>query len=130
MDCPDCGADTLAFPVAEDLRAHLPGEDPGAALCTRCLALHPVAEPPAGLPDFQRVSDAFPPDPDAALPFALALGLLENLALYRSEIADLLIRVERAGADPLLVLDRLAYDETIATDLDLEGRRRHLEQLL
>jgi hypothetical protein len=130
MDCPDCDAETLAFPVAEDLRAHLPGEDPGAALCTRCLALHPVAEPPATLPDFQRVSDAFPADPDAALPLALALGLLENLALYRSEIADLLIRVERAGADPLLVLDRLAYDETIATDLDLQGRRRHLEQLL
>lgn len=130
MDCPDCGAETVAFPVAEDLQPHLPGDEPGAAICTRCLALHPVADPPHEVPDFQRVSDAFPADPDAALPLAIALGLLENLALYRSEIAALLSRVEQAGADPLLVLDRLAYDETIETDLDLEGRRRHLEQLL
>ncbi len=129
MDCPDCGAESVGFPVAEDLREYLPGSESGAALCTRCLALHPIENPPDGRPDFQRVSDAFPSDADAALPMALALGLLGTLALYRSEISDLLSRVERAGADPLLVLDRLAADGSVATDLDLAGRRRQLEQL-
>jgi hypothetical protein len=130
MDCPDCGAETIAFPVAADLRDALPGDEPGAALCTQCLALHPVTDPPAEIPDFQRVSDAFPRDPDAAVPVAILVGLLENLALYRTEIADLLARAERAGVDPLLVLDRLADDEDVRTDRDLRGRRRQLEQLL
>ena len=130
MDCPDCGAEALAFAVPEEFREAVPGDDPGAALCTRCLALHPVADPPAAVPDFQGVSDAMPADADAALPMAIALGLLRNLALYRSEISDLLDRVERAGSDRLLVLDRLAADDTLETDLDLSGRRRQLEQLL
>ncbi|MEF8776086.1 MAG: DUF6276 family protein [Haloarculaceae archaeon] len=130
MECPDCDAEALPFPVPADLRAAVPGEEPGAAICTRCLALHPVADPPADPPDFQRVSQAMPRDPDAGLPLALGLGLLRNLALHRAEIADLFDKVERAGSDPLLVLDRLAADGEIDTDLDLEGRRRQLEQLL
>lgn len=130
MACPDCGGDVLAFPVPADLRTALPGETPGAALCTRCLGLHPEAEPPGTVPDFRRVSDAFPADADAAVPMALLVGLLDSLALYRGEISDLLAEVERAGADPLLVLDRLAYDDDIEPAVDLRGRRRHLEQLL
>ncbi|MHB9286906.1 DUF6276 family protein [Halobacteriales archaeon Cl-PHB] len=130
MDCPDCGAAALSFPVPDDRQEFLPGEEPGAALCSRCLTLHPVSDPPAEVPDFQRVSDAFPQDPDAALPMALLVGLVENLALYRAEISTLLGDVERAGADPLLVLDRLAHDDGIETDTDLAGRRHQLEQLL
>ncbi len=130
MDCPDCGAEALAFPVPADRQAFLPGDDPGAALCTRCLALHPVAEPPADPPDFQAVSDAFPGDPDAGVSLALLVGLLENLALYRSEISTLLADAEQAGVDPLLMLDRLARDDAVETDTDLAGRRRQLEQLL
>lgn len=130
MACPDCGAELLAFPVPDDVRALLPGETAGAALCPRCLGLHPESAPPDSVPDFQRVSDAFPADSTAAVPMALLVGLLDNLAMYRSEIADLLARVERAGTDPLLVLDRLADDDDIETDIDLRGRRRHLEQLL
>jgi hypothetical protein len=61
---------------------------------------------------------------------ALVVGLLANLALYRSEISDLLERVERAGTDPLLVLDRLARDPDLEPAVDLTGRRRQLEQLL
>jgi len=139
MDCPDCGSPTVAFDAGEHADA-LPGErgsegggesaGAGVALCTRCLALHPVADPPADPPDFQRVSDAFPADPAAAVPLALLVGLLENLALYRAEIADLLVEVERAGTDPLLALDRLAADESIEADVDLAGRRKQLEQLL
>lgn len=143
MDCPDCGSPTVVFDAGEYADA-LPargrgerdgsegrgGEQAGVALCTRCLALHPAADPPANQPDFQRVSDAFPANPDAAVPLALLVGLLENLALYRAEIADLLGAVERAGTDPMLVLDRLAADGSIETELDLAGRRTQLEQLL
>lgn len=139
MNCPDCGSPTVAFDAGEYADA-LPGGGRGesggdgsgtaVALCTRCLGLHPDAEPPADPPDFQRVSDAFPTDPAAAVPLAVLVGLLENLALYRAEIADLLGAVERAGTDPLLALDRLAADESIESAVDLAGRRRQLEQLL
>jgi hypothetical protein len=129
-DCPACGATTVGFAVPEDLRASLPGSESAAALCTRCLALHPIDAAPAAEPSFQAISDAFPSDPDAALPMALLVGLLDNLALYRSEIATLLERVEQAGTDPLLVLDRLAHDPDVEAAVDLAGRRRQLEQLL
>lgn len=130
MDCPDCGAATLAFRVPEAHRDLLPGDESGAALCTQCLALHPVADPPADLPDFQRVSDAFPTNPEAAVALALLVGLLDSLALYRSEISALLARVEREGVDPLLALDRLATDDDVDSEVDLADRRRQLEQLL
>jgi hypothetical protein len=130
MDCPACGADTVAFAVPEAYREFLPGEEPGAALCTRCLTLQPVADPPEAPPDLAAISDALPDDAAAAVPLALLLGLLENLALYRAEISELLGEVERAGVDPLLVLDRLAADPGIDAAADLAGRRRQLEQLL
>jgi len=130
MDCPDCGHETLAFSVPEELLHTLPGDESGAALCSHCLGLFPIDEPPAEKPDFQRVSDAFPSNPDTAVAMVLLVGLLANLALYRSEITDLLARAERAGTDPLLVLDRLARDPDIESDVDLSGRRTQLEQLL
>ena len=135
MDCPDCGSPTVAFDAGEYADV-LPGggdgngDAAGVALCTHCLALHPATDPPAEPPDFQRVSDAFPATPDAAVPLALLVGLLENLALYRAETADLLDAVERAGTDPLLALDRLAADDGIDAAVDLSGRRKQLEQLL
>lgn len=130
MDCPACGAPTVAFAVPPAYRESLPGEEDGAALCTRCLSLQPVADAPAAPPDLASISDALPDDPDAAVPLALLLGLLENLALYRSEISELLGEVERAGVDPLLVLDRLDADPEIDAVADLAGRSRQLEQLL
>jgi len=130
MDCPDCGAGTVPFRVPEEYRSLVPGEESGAALCQHCLSLHPADDLPTEPPAFQGVSTAFPSDPDAAIPMALVVGLLANLALYRSEIADLLARVERAGTDPLLVLDRLARDPDLDPAVDLAGRRRQLEQLL
>jgi len=130
MDCPECDGETLAFEVPADLRDLLPGSDPGAAICRRCLAMRPVADPPADHPDFQTISDAFPSRPAAALPMALAIGLLDSLALYRSEIRTLFERVERAGADPMLVVDRLAADSGVDPHVDLDGRRRQLEQLV
>jgi hypothetical protein len=130
MECPDCGSDTLAFAVPDQYHDALPGDEGGVALCTHCLSMHPAPDVSGDPPDFQQVSDAFPSDGDAALPMALVVGLLSNLALYRSEISDLLTAVERAGTDPLLVLDRLDHDPDIDPATDLAGRRRHLEQLL
>jgi len=130
MACPECGAEMVAFAVPPEYRETLPGEAPGAALCTRCLTLQPVDDPPEGPPDLAAVSDEIHADPAAAVPLALLLGLIENLALYRAEITELLATVERAGIDPLLVLDRLAADPGIDAAADLQGRRRQLEQLL
>lgn len=128
MECQECSAATVSFTVPEEYDSYLPGEEEFVALCTRCLAVQPAAEPESE-PDFERVSDGFPSG-EASIPLALLLGLLGNLALYRSEITELLDAVERAGTDPLLALDRLARDPDIETDLDLSGRRRQLEQLL
>jgi hypothetical protein len=96
MDCPDCGADPVAFAVPEPLRAFVPGTETAVALCPACLHLQPATDPPAE-PAFERVHETFPTDPEAAVPMALLLGLLDELALYRSEISALRERVERAG---------------------------------
>ena len=130
MDCPNCGTELVVFTVPEEYHDHVPGSESAAGLCPRCLTLNPSSDPPAKDPDFGRLGDTFPAASDAEVPMALVLGLLSNLALYRSEIASLLEEVERAGTDPLLVLDRLARDPGVETEVDLRGRRRHLEQLL
>jgi len=130
MDCAECGAATIAFPLDAELSALLPGDEHGAALCRRCLRLHPVQDPPADPPDFAGMGDAYPSDPAAGIPMALTLGLLSSLALYREELSGLLTRVERAGTDPLLVIDRLAADASIESAVDLTRRRSQLEALL
>jgi hypothetical protein len=130
MTCPDCGAPTLAFAVPESYRDALPGDSEGAEVCTRCLVLRPVADPPADLPDFTAISDAVPSNDEAAVPFVLMIGLIPSLATNRAEISELLASVERAGTDPLLALDRLADDPTVDAVADLRTRRRQLEQLL
>ena len=130
MACPACGGETLAFPVPPELRETLPGDDPGAAICTRCLTLQPVRDPPADVPDFTTISDAFPDTEAAAVPLAILVGLIDSLAQYRAEITDLLERVERAGTDPFLVVDRLAHDPEIDAAADLDRRHHQLEQLL
>jgi hypothetical protein len=131
MQCGDCRTQTVVFAVPPADQEFVPGGESAVGFCPHCLALQPAdSSAVSDEPDFARVSDAFPTEPDAAVPMALLVGLLDSLALYRSEIATLLARVERAGVDPLLVLDRLAADEHIETDLDIAGRRRQLEQLL
>lgn len=125
MECPDCGARTVAFAVPEDLREHVDGES-GMAVCTRCLRLRPAT--PDEAPDWTAVDEAFPTD-EAAVPMALALGLLDSLAFNRSAVEALLDRVERAGTDPFLVLDRLAEGD-VEPAYGLERRRHQLEQLL
>jgi len=130
MVCPNCGASQLAFAVPEKLRVHVPEEPAAVALCTNCLSME-SADPAgaAGEPDLSRISDALP-DGEAALPLALALGQLDSLALYRGNIEALLERTERAGADPLLLIDRLDAQGSIRAKADLARRRHQLEQLL
>ncbi len=130
MNCQECASPTEPFAVPHAFEEHVPGSESTVAICTRCLSLQPTEETPSEETDFDRVSDAFPSNTEGAIAFALLLGLLENLALYRAEITDLLEAVERSGTDPLLALDRLAADPEIDTELDLSGRRRQLEQLL
>lgn len=130
MDCPECEATTVAFPVEESLRDSLPGNETGAAICPRCLRLHPVGDPPESPDSFDPLGGGFPDDPDAAVPMAILVGLLSSLALYRGEISSLLERVEREGVDPLLVVDRLAEEPGVQSDVDLKRRRHQLEQLL
>ena len=134
MTCPDCGNERVVFRVPDDLREYLPEDTDYAAICTRCLRLDP-AESSAGVssgdetPAFAAISDSFP-DGETGAAMALAVGLLDSLALYRSEISALLERVERGGTDPLLVLDRLASDPEVEPAFDLSRRRTQAEQLL
>lgn len=126
MECSDCGAGAVAFGVPEELRGHVDGE-PGMAICSRCLALRPAT--PGDDPDFSAISAEFPTG-EAGVALALALGLLESLALNREAIAALVERAERAGADPFLVMDRLAAQGSVEPDYGLSRRRQQLEQLL
>ena len=128
MDCPDCGAPTVAFAIPPDLREHAPDDAAAAAICTDCLAVT-AATDPADDPAFDAVSGAFPTGP-AAVPTALLVGLLPSLAVNREAIGTLVERVERAGADPFLVIDRLAADSDLSPAVDLDRRRHQLEQLL
>lgn len=130
MDCPECGSPVVEFEVPMQFQELLPGDESGVGICTHCLALRPAGDLTTTDPDLQRISDAFPSDSDAAVPMALAVGLLNRFALYRSEIGTLFEAVERAGTDPMLVVDRLASDPTVDSHVDLNGRRRQLEQLL
>lgn len=129
MPCQDCGAETVAFAVPESLREHVPEDAPAVAVCTRCLAREALAEAPADPPDFGRIHADFP-EGAAGPPAALAVSLLDSLALYRGNIEALVAAAEAEGADVLLLVDRLAASGAIDTDTDLERRRHQLEQLL
>ncbi|ERG89045.1 MAG: hypothetical protein J07HX5_01196, partial [halophilic archaeon J07HX5] len=80
-------------------------------------------------PAIEQVSERFPTG-DAAVPFALLVGLLENLALNRAAVTNLFATVEQAGVDPLARLEQLTHDPGLEPAIDLDGRARQLEQLL
>jgi hypothetical protein len=130
MDCSNCRGPLVTFAVPEDLKEFAPAEAPAAGLCTNCLSLQRIDQAAADPdPDFGAVSEAFPTG-EAAVPMGLLVGLLDSVALYREEIRALVERVEASGADPLLVIDRLAADGTVDPAFDVRRRRRQLEQLL
>ena len=130
MSCQSCGGETVAVSVPAELRTCLPGDTRDVAVCRDCLAMEPADEAPDQRPDLTVIDDAVPGNPDAAVPLLLLVGLLDSLALHRAEITVLLERVERAGTDPLLAVDRLADSYGDDAHVDLGARRRQLEQLL
>jgi hypothetical protein len=126
MVCSECEGEVVRLAVPEELREHVRGWE-AAGVCSRCLALQP-AEAADDDPDWSAFGEAFP-DGEAAVPMALVVGLLDQLALNRSALSALVERAERAGADPRLVLDRLATSGSIQANYDIDRRRRQLEQL-
>lgn len=121
--------ETVVFTVPSAYRTMLRGAEPVVSFCPRTLVLEPASNPPEN-PDFDRLPEAFPSNEDAAISLMLLLGLLDELALYRSELTELLEAVEEAGIDPFLVVSRLARDPTVEPAVDLERRQTQLEQLL
>ncbi|WP_255193562.1 DUF6276 family protein [Natronobeatus ordinarius] len=128
MACSACGGAVVDFSIPTDAREYAPGDTGAASICTTCLTVDSSENPDD--PDFSRVSDAFPTNRSAAVPLALALGRCDSLVTNRAALETLLERVERAGADPLLIIDRLLADPSIEPAVDLERRRHQLEQLL
>ncbi|AKH96725.1 DUF6276 family protein [Halanaeroarchaeum sulfurireducens] len=130
MRCPNCGAPTVVFTIPEAVLDAMPETRPGAALCTRCLTVTPVDEPPDETPDWTAVHETFPTDDEAAATVGALLALVDSLALYRSEIEEIARHAESLGVDVMLVLDRLAADDGVDPHFDIDRRRAQLEQLL
>ena len=130
MSCPNCGAATVAFAIPAAVIDAMPEDRPGAELCPHCLTVTPVDDPPADPPDWSAVNAAFPTDPEAGATVAALLALVDSLALYRAELETVARHAESLGVDVLLVLDRLARDETVDPHFDIDRRRPQLAQLL
>ena len=129
MTCPNCGGETLGFPVPEAVRDHLPDDRPGAAICRDCLTVTPEDEPPEEYPDFDALLDGFPAGETGAV-VASMLALVDSLALYLQDIEALASMAEREGVDVLLLLDRIAASGRIQPHFDIDRRRTQLEQFL
>ncbi len=131
MECPNCRARAVVFDVPEKYREHVPDGAARAGLCPECLTLTAAEDVPAEVdPRFDRISSAFPSDPAAAVPLAIAIGLLDSLALNRRALEELVPAAESAGADPLLLLDRLHVQGGVSPAFDISRRRHQLEQIL
>ena len=127
MDCPACGGRTVAFRVPADLREYAPGGD-AARICATCLRTFPADDAPDD-PEFTAVGGYFPGG-EAGAALALALGLLDSLALRREDIVALCEAAEQRGGDVLLTLDRLASAGSVDAHFDVERRRRQLSAFL
>lgn len=132
MECPECEEPCVAFAVPADLHEYAPEGATTAAICPVCLRVYnaPEATPPdPAAAEFGAVGEFFPAG-EAGVALALALGLLESLALNRPAIETLLTRAEREGADAHLTLDRLVSAGAVQPHVDLDRRRVQLEGLL
>ncbi|WP_254864027.1 DUF6276 family protein [Halovivax gelatinilyticus] len=140
MSC-SCPADPVVFTVPPSLRAAATGLDAAAdrsnshdeptvaAICPTCLSVVRRADSAATNLEFSRISASFP-DGEGGVALALMLGLLDSLVHNRAGIEAALEAAERAGVDPLLVIDRLLDDRSIEPAIDLERRRDKLESLV
>ncbi|GAA0648407.1 DUF6276 family protein [Salarchaeum japonicum] len=129
MPCALCDGDQLSFPVPDAAGEHLPDDRPGAALCTHCLAVEPVDDPPSAYPAFSESIPGFP-DGEAGAVVACVFALVDSLALYRAEVSALADAAERRGVDVLLLIDRLAATDGVEPYFDVSRRGTQLEQLL
>ncbi len=128
MECPECGVELVTFAVPIEYRRHVPETADVAAICPTCLRLLAAAgENPNAA--FDRIGGSFPATDAAGVPMAIAVGLLDSLALHRDAVEELLEAVEAAGVDPLLVLDRLDAQGTVQPTFDISRRRHQIEQL-
>jgi hypothetical protein len=131
MQCPECDGEVLVVAVPDELRGYLPDDPDTAAVCRRCLTTTPHDGPATDDPEaVADLSDALPANSEAALSVAVFVTLCGSLALNRSEIEELVSRIERAGVDPLSALDRLAADPAVELAIDVGRRRTQLAQLL
>jgi hypothetical protein len=131
MDCPACGEMTLVVSIPSDLREYLPRDSEIVVVCRTCLTVTPAESDTTDDPDaIAALSTALSEDPDTALAIALLVTLCESLALHRAAIEELVLRIERAGVDPLSTLDHLRDDPDLDLALDVERRRHQLIQLL
>lgn len=126
MECPTCGTRMIGFRVPAECREFAPEGATTAGICPDCLGLATVDDATA---EFARLLDGFPAG-EAGAAMALAVGLLvESVVLNHDAIAELFERVSDQGADPWLVLERLAAAPTVDPDADLDRLRRQLDQL-
>jgi len=128
MACSACGGRTVAFAVPAALREYAPESSAHATLCASCLRTAPADGGPSE-PTFEAVHESFPSG-EAGAALALALGHLDSLALHRDDIDDCCSYAERAGADVLLTLDRLATADGLDPHFDVERRRHQLAEML
>jgi hypothetical protein len=127
--CRVCDAETVAFRVPADLAAHAP-DDEAAAVCTSCLRVQPASpdDVPAD-PGFDALLSQFPGGEGGAA-LALALGLLDSLALNRAAVVDCCTYAERAGVDVHLALGRLVSAGRVEPHFDLSRRHAQLRDVL
>jgi hypothetical protein len=127
VTCDVCDVPLARARLPTDLRSHAGGA-PGVGICPLCLRTKPVENAPE-TDRLDSVGDYFPRG-DGGAAVALALGMLDSLALNRAAVTALADRAEREGADVLLTLDRLAGDESLDPHFDVERRRSQVEQFL
>ena len=129
VPCSRCEAPTVAFAVPTSLREHVDGATT-ASICTDCLLLEPLDDTDAAAPPDDADFGPLPfPDGEGGAASALAVGLLDSLALNRPAIEACLEYAERNGADVFLALDRLAAADVNPT-FDPARRKAQLENLL
>ena len=125
MRCTHCDGQAFAFAVPDPLVQYAPEGASTASLCSRCLRTGP-ADGATPDPPFDLVVAEFP-DGEGGAALALALGMLDSLALNRAAILACCRHAEHAGVDVSLALDRLDASAALAPHFDLERRRRQLD---
>lgn len=128
--CSQCRADAVGVTIPDRIRQYAQIDSPYASVCRVCLTVDLLEDEPTGDETLTVISDAFPDDEELAAMVAVVVGLLDSLALYRRDIQAVVDELEAAGVDALLVLERLADDQSLTPSLDLDRRVHQLEQLL